>query len=86
MVSSFTAKPSSRPFRRTSAASGWSSGSPPVRTTPSKSPRREARKSSTSCSGISGVSASRVTSNALWQKGHRRLQPPVNTVAASFPG
>ena len=40
--------------------------------------KRQARKSSTSSSGISGVSASRVTSKALWQKGHRRSQPPVN--------
>jgi len=47
---------------------------------------REKLSSIRKASGISGVSASRVTSNALWQKGHRRLQPPVNTVAASFPG
>ena len=48
LVSSFTAKPISRIFRRKSAASGCSRGSPPERTTPSSSLVRVARKSSTS--------------------------------------
>ena len=86
LVSSFTAKPSSRMLRIKSGRSRCSVGSPPVTATPSRRPRRFFRKAS-SCSGsmASGVGVPS-TREALWQKGQRKLQPPVKTVHATLPG
>ena len=68
-----------------SSKSGCSVGSPPVMQTPSRIPFRFLRKSNTS---PVSYSASTVpgSSSLLWQNGQRKLQPPVKTVAATWPG
>jgi hypothetical protein len=86
LVSSFTKKPSDFILAINSAISCCKRGSPPDTQMPSKNPFRLARKSKKASSDMYGDFSTSKTMEALWQNGQRKLHPPVNTVAAIFPG